>query len=465
MNCNEYKDKLFAYVEGLLDDSDKEAIAAHLKVCSVCRDEVSKTERLRERLVADGATYAESDLENAVFDRIVREQTFKLRKVETANYKIGIWRNIMNTKVTKFAAAAVIIIGVVMGYLMFRDTSSVSWADVVEQIRMVKTMSYEWTLTGVMNPGSESEQIGESQRGRFYSQDPGKCRWESLDENGEIRQIIISLFSGNKRSTMVYNLTREGKWDINTTSGIAVNKDELYRTEHLWKTLEKVTSEQAMEIGEKVIDGVAVVGFMATSKKLGLLTPFNGTLEVWVDQDTAVPIQIEAEYQDDGQKDVFMRHVMKNIQWNTPLDEKLFQLPEGVEISERESRPLFFTRTQLKDNVTVWVGPRGGSPVVTEKDIAKVSCGTTSIEREGGNERYRTIIYFDLNEDGEEKLRSHTKTHINEKLLIDFNGEIIYERTIKTEVGPRFIVVLCESEIFEEHELSLKEFEENYLKE
>ena len=53
MNCNEYKVKLFAYAEGLLDDSDREAIAAHLKVCSACRDEVSGTEQLQERLVAD----------------------------------------------------------------------------------------------------------------------------------------------------------------------------------------------------------------------------------------------------------------------------------------------------------------------------------------------------------------------------------------------------------------------------
>ena len=116
MNCNEYKDKLFAYVEGILDDSDKEAVAAHLKECSACRDEVSGTQQLQDRLIADGAAYAESDLENDVFDRIVREQTFKLRKVKRANYKIGVWRNIMNTKVTKFAAAAVIIIAVMVGY-------------------------------------------------------------------------------------------------------------------------------------------------------------------------------------------------------------------------------------------------------------------------------------------------------------------------------------------------------------
>ena len=134
MNCNEYKDKLFAYVEGLLDDSDKEAMAAHLKECSACRDEVSRTEQLQERLVADGVAYAESDLESDVFDRIVREQTFNLRKTERANYIIDVWRIIMNTKVTKFAAVAVIIIGVVLGVQMFKETGKLSWATVAEQL-------------------------------------------------------------------------------------------------------------------------------------------------------------------------------------------------------------------------------------------------------------------------------------------------------------------------------------------
>ena len=377
------------------------------------------------------------------------------------------WRTIMRAKMTKFAAAAVIIVAVLIGTNYIGG--SIAWADVARQIRMVETMSYEWTHTEVMNPGSKTEQIGQSQRGMAYSQDPGKFRCETLDDNGQIKNIVISLASKNKTSSMAYNLANDGKWHRETISDIEVNKDRLYRTDFIWKSLEDLTSDQTVMIGEKIINGKAAVGFKAApkNKNIGLLILANGTLEVWVDQATAIPVRIEGQFQydDSHQKDVFERHVMKNIQWNTPLDEKLFHLPKGVEINEREDKQLFFSRTQLKDNVTVWVGPRGGSPVVTEKDIAKVTFGTTSIERIDGHEILKTIIYFDLNKDGEEKLRNHTKTHINEKLLIDFNGEIVSEPTIKIEVGPRFIIVLCDSEIFEDHELALKEFEENYLKE
>lgn len=420
-----------------------------------------------EKLFTQTNIETNSEVDKVVLDDAVNAMSGSRQKLPGAN-KPDVWRIIMNNKMTKLAAVAAVII--VAGFIRISEFGgSIVWADVVKQIRMVETMSYEWTHTEVMNPGSESEQAEKPERGRAYSQDPGKFRWESLDENGEIRQIVISLASGDKRRTMAYNLARQGKWDTFTTSGIAVNKDELYRTEFVWKTLESATSEQAIRIGEKVIDGKSAVGFRTTprNKNFGLLTLFNSTLEVWVDQATAIPIYIEVQFQydDSHQEDVFDRLVMKNIHWNVPMDQKRFQLPEGEDTSVREDKPLFFSRTQLKDNVTVWVGPRGGEPVVTEKDIAKVSCGVTSIERIDGREIHKTVIYFDLNKDGEEKMRSHTRTHTNEKLLIDFNGEISYEPTIKTEIGPRFIIVICDSEVFAEHELAMKEFEDNYLKE
>ncbi len=39
MNCEETKELLVAYVEGLLEDSEKQAVAEHLKDCSACQAE------------------------------------------------------------------------------------------------------------------------------------------------------------------------------------------------------------------------------------------------------------------------------------------------------------------------------------------------------------------------------------------------------------------------------------------
>ena len=73
MNCTEYKELLVAYVEGLLEDSEKQAVVEHLKDCSSCRSEVEELRSLHDRLVINGKALAQSDLENNVMNQIVRE--------------------------------------------------------------------------------------------------------------------------------------------------------------------------------------------------------------------------------------------------------------------------------------------------------------------------------------------------------------------------------------------------------
>ena len=46
-------------------------------------------------------------------------------------------RSILNKQLTKFAAAAVILIGVVVGFELFKGTGSVSWAKVRQRVAAV----------------------------------------------------------------------------------------------------------------------------------------------------------------------------------------------------------------------------------------------------------------------------------------------------------------------------------------
>lgn len=389
--------------------------------------------------------------------------------LEPQGMRPTVWRTLMNSRSTKPAAAAAIFVGALVGISLFNVTgSSIAWANVVEHIRTVKTMSYAWRHAAVTNPGGDSECVKHLKSGRVYMQDPGKHRFEMLDARGEVEQIVITLSSATERSTLVYNAS-EGQWHKSMISSIPADRDELYRTEFLWRILEGVTSAQATRIGETTIDGRAAIGFRVVlpEETIGSQPLLASTFEVWVDRVTAVPVQVVAIFQQDRQRqvDMFERLVMQNIQWNTPLAATLFRVPEGTEIDEIEHRQVLFTRTHLKDGVTVWVGPKEGPPVVTETDVSKVPYGETSIERNGGRARYKTSVYLELNQDGEARLRRHTKGHINEKLVIEFNGEIVYEPTIQSEIGSRFIIVLSTSEMLDEHGSLLKEFEETYLRE
>ncbi len=323
MNCNEYKDKLFAYVEGLLDDSDKEAIAAHLKVCSVCRDEVSKTERLRERLVADGATYAESDLENAVFDRIVREQTFKLRKVETANYKIGIWRNIMNTKVTKFAAAAVIIIGVILGYQIFTGTSSVSWAEVAERVAKVKAFVYHIHMSmGELPEGKviklEVEaKISEEYGMTMNSYMDGKLTSRMFAQVEE--QAMITLIPDQKKYMRV--LFTDEMFEKMRQE----NRDPT-------KIVDGFLTGEYTELGRREINGITVEGVESCDSDLAQGMLGNAVGRLWVDVETGWPVRITIDIlHDNGMQ---MEMVIEDFEWDVEVDASEFaaEIPEDYEL-------------------------------------------------------------------------------------------------------------------------------------
>ena len=91
MNCAECKEHLVAYIEGLLAESQKQALESHLKVCPPCRAEASELISLRDRMTTNGKVLAQTDLEDKVLSRIVREQNIKLRK---ANKHFQLWRKL-----------------------------------------------------------------------------------------------------------------------------------------------------------------------------------------------------------------------------------------------------------------------------------------------------------------------------------------------------------------------------------
>lgn len=81
MNCTECQENLVAYLEDVLPEEEKQQVAAHLQSCPTCSDEASEHTRLRDRLLADGKALGSVPLDTCVMDRILREQTLKLRRM------------------------------------------------------------------------------------------------------------------------------------------------------------------------------------------------------------------------------------------------------------------------------------------------------------------------------------------------------------------------------------------------
>ena len=144
MNCAESKELLVAYVEGLLEDSEKQAVAEHLKDCSACQAELQEMTGLHDRLVTNGKALAQSNLEKDVMNQVIREQNVRLKTAARATEALKIRRTIMKSPVTRIAAAAVIIVAALgINYIM---APSVTWAQVIEPILNAKTVVFDMIL-------------------------------------------------------------------------------------------------------------------------------------------------------------------------------------------------------------------------------------------------------------------------------------------------------------------------------
>jgi outer membrane lipoprotein-sorting protein len=189
MNCSECRELLVGYIEGLLDDNLNQAVKSHLDICAECRKELEQVTALQKRLVANGASHGQNDLENAVMDRIVREQALKLRKSDENKQHKNFWRLVMRNKLARLAAAAVILIAIVVSATILTKSASTASAaaiqvlndaaSAVENVRSIHIKAQMRTL-----PGDNFSLIGLE-----YDFVPIEM-WKKVDDAGVLRWRI-----------------------------------------------------------------------------------------------------------------------------------------------------------------------------------------------------------------------------------------------------------------------------------
>ena len=58
MNCNECRELLVPYIEGLLDSQDRQLVETHLKECPACKAEADDFARLHKSLMSGRTKFA-----------------------------------------------------------------------------------------------------------------------------------------------------------------------------------------------------------------------------------------------------------------------------------------------------------------------------------------------------------------------------------------------------------------------
>ena len=307
MNCEKSKELLVAYVEGLLEDSEKQAVEEHLKDCSACQTELQELTGLHDRLVTNGKAVAQSNLEKDVMNQVIREQNIRLKAAARATDALTIRRTIMRSPIVKIAAAAVIIIAVLIGINPLKST--ITFADVVKPLLNARTL----ILDVIVNIGSDVDE----------DTDP-------VMHDVIVDQRIRRVISTQEHLVNIFDTENAKLLTLHTEGNIAVYSDIQGQVQDMTKNyvtvlLDIITNIQnnpdfeAEKIGEKEINGQNCVGFVARN------------LTIWADAETGLPVRIEA--QEPG-----LTAIYKNLQFNIPVEELESQvsmeIPDGYKLVE-----------------------------------------------------------------------------------------------------------------------------------
>jgi len=291
----------------------------------------------------------------------------------------------MKVRITKLAAAAVIIIAILTAiHFLGSPIEGIAWADVVRPILTARTVVFNVItvegenvpITRVMNMGTQ------------------RVRSEVLSPDGKTVQVIAIVdYDTSRMLTLIPNQKISALTDL---------KDLPEKPENVIDTMRNMITELQNDpnvsvepLGEKEIDGRIAQGLRATSP--------DGELTVWADPQTALPIRMEQKWRQ-------MQFVCTDFQFDIEMDESLFsmEIPEGYSTLPKAALSLTgSTEQDLIETLRIWaelildgIFPKDFSTQAYMDDVPKMrelaSQHSQEQNREYGLKMARGFIFFKL---------------------------------------------------------------------
>lgn len=256
---------------------------------------------------------------------------FEQAQKETS-HTAGRWktlgRTIMKSKISKLAAAAVIIIAILMGIHYFGGTfdgTSIAWADVVKPILTAKTVVYDIIVGEEGKDPVITDMVKGSRIRRTISNVPGAASIIDLETSK-----VLALDPGKKEAVII---------DLKGLPEKLPNYLDNLR--NIITDLQNREGFEAQELGEKQIEGRTATGFYFKHPK--------AELTIWADVETALPLRIEGR---EGQMPI----VCKNFNFDVQMDESLFsmEVPEGYKVNQSELDLQSATEEDFIEGLRIW---------------------------------------------------------------------------------------------------------------
>jgi len=220
---------------------------------------------------------------------------------------------LMKSRISKLAAAAVIILAVFLGLNIFNDSGGVTWAEVLDNVQKVQTYINRMKMTVQSPEGSQDVDM------TFYRSTVYGTRRDSYYKGELISKLYIPA-KGNQGVELVPS----AKQYVNAVFTDEQIKEIAEKNDPRAIVKEFMCCNRYTKIGQKIIDGIDVEGIEVDHDEFGKTLFEKGKGRLWVAVDTDLPVRIELEGTSAGGS-VQISMIIDGFDWNPGLQASDFE--------------------------------------------------------------------------------------------------------------------------------------------
>jgi len=253
--------------------------------------------------------------------RIAREMSEDFSETLIQPKRYILLEYIMKSKITKLAAAAVILIGVLVLFLFNFGPGSIALADVYAKVQQAQAFMYRMNATMTNNKVQTEMEV------TFIISNQYGVKMESAvhmtDPNLTVHQQIYVI--PNEKTMMVispdskmYQLMKIRDNTDNTGEPF----ERMKGLSDLREIFKELMTQQYTDLGCSEIDGITVQGFLITDQYHISDEAGESTTTLWVDVDTWLPVKYELNTTH-GEEESHI--VMDQFRWDISVDANVFE--------------------------------------------------------------------------------------------------------------------------------------------
>jgi len=267
---------------------------------------------------------------------------------QTKQPKRLLLEQIMKSRITKLAAAAVIIITCVIGLSLWRTTGSgIALADVLARVEQVKSFRCKVNVT-VNNPIAPDKPYKLEVRSIFLlSREYGlKVKAETTDPNGGWMPYAETYISDEKKTCVgIVHLEKKYVREEPDPEWFETPENQADDWSDPGSLLKAIMACKYENLGRSIVDGIEVEGFRTTDPNCH--SPVSDSrwsnpqvdVKLWIDVKTQLPVRFEEFTSSVDQKGSThsLRQVGYDFEWNVPVTAAEFYpplVPDGYTVVE-----------------------------------------------------------------------------------------------------------------------------------